>query len=72
VAWIESELDDETNKDELSDEFEALLVNTINNEYDEVITSYFIIIESLFISLTILISIANTLVNNLTSHSLLH
>jgi hypothetical protein len=72
VARVESELDDEISKDELGDEFEALLVNIIDDEHDEVTGNYFITIKSLLTSLTILTSIANALINDLTSHSLLY
>jgi hypothetical protein len=72
VAKVESEPDDETSEDELGDEFEALLANTVNDEHDEVTGGYFTIIESLFTSLVILTSTVNALVNDLISHSLLH
>jgi hypothetical protein len=72
VAKVEGKLDDKTSEDELSDEFEALLVNTIDDEHDKVTSGYFIIIESFFTSLIILTSIINALVNDLISHFLLH
>jgi len=72
VAKVEGEPDDETSEDELGDEFETLLVNTVDDEHDEVTGSYFITIKSLLTLLAILTSIANALVNDLTSHSLLH
>jgi hypothetical protein len=72
VARVEGKLDDKTSEDELGDKFEALLVDTIDDEHDEVTGGYFTIIKSLFTSLVILTSIVNALVNDLTSHSLLH
>jgi hypothetical protein len=72
VARVKGKPDDETSEDELSDEFEALLADTIDDEHDEVAGSYFIIIESLLMSLAILTSTVNALVNDLTSHSLLY
>ena len=72
MAKVKGELNNETSEDELSDEFEALLINTIDNEHDEVAGDYFTIIESLLTSLIILTSIVNALVNDLTSHSLLY
>jgi hypothetical protein len=72
VARIEGEPDDETSEDELGDEFEALLADIVDDEHDEVVTGYFTTIESLLTSPAISTSIANALVNDLTSHSLLH
>jgi hypothetical protein len=72
VIKVKGELNDKTNEDELSDEFEALLANTIDDEHDEVTGSYFTTIESLLTSPVILTSTINALVNDLTSHSLLH
>jgi hypothetical protein len=72
VTRVKGKPDDKTNEDELGDEFKALLINTVNDEHDKVTGNYFIIIESFLMSLTILTSTINALVNDLTSHSLLH
>jgi hypothetical protein len=72
VARIEGEPDDETSEDELGDEFEALLADTVDDEHDEVVTGYFTTVESLLTSPAVSTSIANALVDDLTSHSLLH
>jgi hypothetical protein len=72
MARVEGEPDNETSKDELGDEFEALLADTINNKYDEIAGSYFTTIKSLLTSPAILTSTINALVNNLISHSLLY
>jgi hypothetical protein len=72
VARVEGEPDDETSEDELDDEFEALLADTVDDEHDEVAGGYFTTIESLLTSPAISTSTANALVDDLTSHSLLH
>ncbi len=72
MARVKGERDDETSKDELGDEFKALLVNAINNKYNEVITGYFTTIKSLLTLPAILTSIINALIDDLTSYSLLY
>jgi hypothetical protein len=72
VARVEGEPNDETSEDELGDEFEALLADTVDDEHDEVAGGYFTTIESLLTSPAISTSTANALVDDLTSHSLLH
>jgi hypothetical protein len=72
MARVEDEPDNKTSKNELDNEFEILLIDTINNKHDKVADSYFTIIKSLLTLLTILTSIINTLVNDFISHSLLY
>ena len=72
MAKVEGELNDETSEDELGDEFEALLVDTVDDEHDEVADGYFTTIKSLLTSLAISTSTVNALVDDLTSYSLLY
>jgi hypothetical protein len=72
VARVKGEPNNKTSEDELDNEFEALLVDTINNEHDEVAGGYFTTIKSLLTSLAILTSTINALIDNLTSYSLLY
>ncbi len=72
MARVKGEPNNKTSEDELDNEFEALLVDTINNEHDEVAGGYFTTIKSLLTSLAILTSTINALIDNLTSYSLLY
>ena len=72
MARVKGKPNNKTSKDELDNEFKVLLVDTINNEYNEVTGGYFTTIKSLLILLVILISTINALIDNLTSYSLLY
>jgi hypothetical protein len=76
VANTKGETNSNASKDELGKEFEVLLVdvNVKNLDVEPPVkgTTWFIIVRGLLIALAILIGTANTLINNLTSLSLLY
>jgi hypothetical protein len=76
VVNVKGEINGDVNEDELSEEFKVLLVdvNVENLNVKPLVkgTTWFIIIKGLLITLITLTRIANTLVNDFTSFSLLH
>ena len=71
MAEVEGKWDNENSEDKLSNTFEALLID-VDKVEEQHSDSYFTLVESLLTILVLLITTANTLIDDLTSLSFIY